>query len=56
MHWTTRKLFWGLIWVEEGRSKGFRDERAAGGGSVRDDGAAPAVRGRGEWSWSFTAP
>ena len=36
VHWTMRKLYWGSIWIEEGRSRGFRGERAAGG--VHDGG------------------
>ena len=53
VHWTTRKLSWGSIWVEEGRSRGFCGERAAGGGSVREGGAASAVRGGGEQVWEL---
>jgi hypothetical protein len=32
------------IWVEEGRSRGFRGERVTGGGFVRD-GGAPTTMG-----------
>ena len=51
MHWTTRKLCWGLIWVEAGRSRGFRGERVAGwvhdgGGNVPRHWEASGGNGR----------
>ena len=47
LHGAMRKLSWGSIWVEEGRSRGFRGERAAGGVHDGGEGVLRLRRDRG---------
>ena len=51
--WEVENRFRGFPRVDDGGRRGLHGERAASGGSVRNGGAASAVRGGGEQVWEL---